>query len=401
MPIKTKAAYTAGPVPKEAVDYFSSKGWKVGFSHQDIWKEEHAYAFTVAKAMEIDVLESIRGAVDGAIKDGTTFRDFRQHLEPQLQKLGWWGKKEMVDPKTGEKKLVQLGSGRRLKIIFSQNIRTAQAYQAWERIERTKKMLPYIEYRLGPSEKHRKQHIDWEGLILPADDPWWDTHFPPNGWGCKCWGRQLTKRAAEKKGISKAPSDKMKKWKNPRTGETEDVPEGVTPGFNFNPGKARHPEQLGRFTERLNSVSASAAQAVHRAWMQPDIFGRWRKTPQGNIPVAALNPDTQKLMKSDTRTVLLSEDSMLKQDGKTGRSKGHPELTDAEYCLLPDILAKGEIFREDLQRLVFYRHGGVRYRAVTKTTQDGKENYLLNFQRVDEKTYNKQRQKLDLISEER
>ena len=399
MPTKIRKSYTAGPVPKEAVDYVHAKGWKVGFSHLDVWKEEHAHAFTVAKAMEVDVLESIRGAVDKAIAEGRTFREFQNELQPELEKLGWWGKREMVDPKTGEKKLVQLGSPRRLKVIFRQNLRSAQAVQQWDRIERTKKTRPFLEYRLGPSEHHRLQHVEWAGLVLSADDPWWDTHFPPNGWGCKCF--ILQRRKAPKDGVHKAPKVKLKKWKNPRTGEVEEVPEGITPGFNFNPGKARTGEQLNRLTERLNSVSTTAADAVQRAWMQPDVFGQWRKNPQGSIPVAVLDEDLMKTTGAQRQTVLFSEDSMLKQDGKASRSKGHPELTDEEYCLLPDLLAYGEVYKADDQRLIFFRHAEVLYRAATKTTKDGKENYLLHFQRIPERNYTSAKKKYEQLREGR
>jgi hypothetical protein len=386
--------YKPGPVPKEAVDFFRSKGWKVGFDYRDVWKEEHALAFTVAKAMQVDVLESIRGAVDSAIAEGKTFREFQKELTPTLQKLGWWGKKEMVDPKgAGQASPVQLGSARRLRTIYRQNLRSAQAAGQWERIERTKKALPYLRYRLGPSEKHRPEHVAWEGLVLSAEDAFWDTHMPPNGWGCKCWVQQLTKFAADKLGgPAEAPKVKKREWINPRTGKTEMVPEGVTPGFDFNPGKVRTAKQMEWFNDRLNGISPTAADAVHRTWMQPEFFKQWRAKPQGNIPVAVLDDEAQAALGAKQKTVLLSDYTMNKQEGrrpvmKNGMptaSKGHPELTDAEYALLPDVIQKGRVIQAGDAKAVFFHQDGRLYKAVVKTTQTGGENFVDSFHRASE-----------------
>ena len=171
-----------GPAPKEAVDYIKGKGWKVGFSYQDVWREEHASAFTVAKAMQMDVLSDIRSEVERAIEEGITLREFQKELTPRLQALGWWGQQPMPDPLTGEVKTVQLGSPRRLKTIYNVNLRTAREAGQWQRIERTKKGLPYLLYQLGSSRKHRVQHVAWNGTLLPVDNPWWDTHTPPLGY---------------------------------------------------------------------------------------------------------------------------------------------------------------------------------------------------------------------------
>jgi len=42
--------------------YFTlkDKKLKVAFSYKDVWNEEHATAFTVAKAMQLDVLSDIK-----------------------------------------------------------------------------------------------------------------------------------------------------------------------------------------------------------------------------------------------------------------------------------------------------------------------------------------------------
>ncbi|MGE4489286.1 MAG: phage minor head protein [Kiritimatiellales bacterium] len=356
-----KKKYSAGPVPKEAVEFFDSKGWKVGFDHRDVWREEHAYAFTAAKAMEVDVLVSIRDAVRQAIAEGQTFEQFQTDLTPTLQKLGWWGRKDEVDPKTGEALPVQLGSARRLRTIYRQNLRTAQAAGQWARVQRTKTGLPYLRYRIGPSEHHRPEHVAWDGLILSADDPWWDTHYPPNGWGCKCWAQQLSEYAAGKAGgVGKAPPSQTVDWINPRTGKTEKIPMGITPGFDYNPGKSRMMKELVWFTQRLDVIDDSAAAAVHRAWFQPGIFGQWRKNPQGKIPVGILDSAAGKQIGTDRSAVLLAAETVA------GLSK---DLSNDEFALLAEIIRDGRRTRRGKTTLFAREKNGHRYEAAVEKSE--------------------------------
>jgi uncharacterized protein with gpF-like domain len=230
----------AGPLPVEAIDYFDAKHLLPSFSFEDVWREEHAVAFTVAKAMNQDVLSTIQKALSTALREGQTLQQFKKDLTPTLQKLGWWGAKEMVDPKTGETVEAQLGSPGRLKTIFDANLRTARAAGQWERIDRTKAVRGYLVYELGPSEHHRPLHEQWAGTILPVDDPWWDTHFTPNGWGCKCFVRQIGRaELARLGGVKHPPPTTFVKYRNSRTGQVLEVPAGIDPGWDFNPGKIR------------------------------------------------------------------------------------------------------------------------------------------------------------------
>ena len=229
--------------PKEAVKYFRQKGYQVGFNWQDVWQEEHAYAFTVAKAMRNDILQDIRSAVDEAITTGVPFKEFSKNLTPTLADKGWWGRKKMTDPLTGETKLVQLGSPRRLSTIYHTNLRSAYAAGHWQRIQRVKKTRPYIRYVAILDSNTRDQHRTWHDIVLPVDHPFWQQFYPPNGWGCRCKVQQLSERDMQRRGLSITPDGDLpserRTFVNKRTGEVTRVPTGISPGFAFNIGQAR------------------------------------------------------------------------------------------------------------------------------------------------------------------
>lgn len=230
-----------GMAPQEAVDFLRQKGFKIGFDHREVWRQEHQAAFTVAKAMQIDLLEDIRAQVDKAIEDGIPFEDFKKALQPNLMRRGWWGKAMMVDPVTGQERLVQLGSPRRLKVIYDTNLRQAHSEGQWERIQAVKAELPYLMYDHTPSPNERKEHAAWDGKVLRADDPWWQSHMPVRAWGCKCRVIQMGQRQLDRLGlkVSDAPAETYTDYTNKRTGETQRVPAGVDPEFNYPPGGRR------------------------------------------------------------------------------------------------------------------------------------------------------------------
>ena len=80
--------------PREAVRFFRAKGFHVAYGWLDTAAEEHPRSFSVAKAMRLDILEDIVGAVDEAIAEGTAFETFQERLEPILKRKGWWGRRK-------------------------------------------------------------------------------------------------------------------------------------------------------------------------------------------------------------------------------------------------------------------------------------------------------------------
>ena len=87
--------------PAEALAFFQAKGLKATFDWRDQLGDEHDLAFTVAKMMDLDLLHTVKRRLDSALENGDSLADFKRELIPELQKAGWWGKQDVIDPKTG------------------------------------------------------------------------------------------------------------------------------------------------------------------------------------------------------------------------------------------------------------------------------------------------------------
>lgn len=182
--------------PADAVAYFRAKGFVISDDWQDVWTRAHARAFTVAKAAQMDVLTAIRNEVDAALSQGLTAKQFQSNLKPQLEKLGWWGKKE-VDGRE-----VQLGSPYRLNTIYRQNLQTAYMAGRYRRMLSRTKTHPYWQYVAIDDGQTRPAHARLRGKVFRFDDQIWNIIYPPNGWGCRCRVRALTEAQVKAMGIT-------------------------------------------------------------------------------------------------------------------------------------------------------------------------------------------------------
>lgn len=216
----------------EAIDFFKQKIRLPSSGWTDVWQEQHSHGFVVAGATHDALVEDFYNAIAKA-KESGGYEVFKKSFGDIVAKHGW----------------AHNGSpGWRSKVIYDTNV--TQAYNAgrYQQMMAVKHLRPYWQYRHVSIEHPRLQHLAWDGLILPADDPWWDTHAPQNGWGCKCRMYSLSRLEASrewekngKTGPDEAPPIEWeervvgKNGSNPRPVRT---PVGIDPGFAYNPGKA-------------------------------------------------------------------------------------------------------------------------------------------------------------------
>jgi SPP1 gp7 family putative phage head morphogenesis protein len=253
-PADLKAMF--GMEPENAVAFMKSKGYAITWNWQEMLDQAHDQAFTVAKAMNLDLLSDIRGALEAALQDGQTLTQFIKALQPTLESQGWWGKQVIVDSNGGAE-MVQLGSPRRLKTIYQTNLQSAYMAGRKASMEETTDTHPYWMYIAILDGKTRPSHRALHGQVFRHDDPIWAAIFPPNGFNCRCRVVALSEAAVKRRGLKVVSSEgrmfteTVETGTDKRTGEIRTAPvtgirttdaagKAITfrtdPGFNHAPG---------------------------------------------------------------------------------------------------------------------------------------------------------------------
>ncbi|MBB4954385.1 hypothetical protein H4S14_004150 [Agrobacterium vitis] len=214
---------------KEQIDFFTQKRGKPTKDWTDAMRGTHDRAFVIAGATDLAMLSDFQTAIASAMQNGTTFADFQKDFDRIVAKYGWAHK--------GER-------GWRSRVIFETNMRTSHMAGRLKQMRDPDvlKLRPYWEYRHAETRKPkipRTQHVAWHGKCYPHDDPFWQTHFPPNDWHCSCGVRSRSLRDLKrmgKDGPDPSPEILTEPMLDPITGQLIEQPQGVGYGWDYAPG---------------------------------------------------------------------------------------------------------------------------------------------------------------------
>jgi SPP1 gp7 family putative phage head morphogenesis protein len=218
---------------------------------------EHAHAFTVAHSNEAAVLDTIHGLLNKAVKEGMGFQDFKNGMLDMMKDSGWYGG---AGHTADEKKYINW----RIKTIYETNMRTAYAQAQYRKQLQGAALRPIWVYQSQLSGKNRRQeHIALHGKAYRYDDPFWDTYYPPNGWGCQCYVTTKSEAGAERDGIKAGDS----------SGET--LPE-IDETWAYNAGREALAPNFNKYKnlpeETLNRIYAKYHKSMNNTRMTEGEF---------------------------------------------------------------------------------------------------------------------------------
>lgn len=336
---------TAQSLPfKEQIDFFRQK---VNIP-TEVWNEmvhqNHDRAFVVAGATKADMLNDFRAAVDAAISEGKSVGWFRKEFDNIVAKYGW--------AYHGERNW-------RSKVIYTTNLSTSYAAGRFQQLTSPQmlKARPYWQYIHSDLSVHpRPLHVSWNGLTLKHDDPWWNTHFPPNGWGCRCRIKAVSKQTADSSEKTTPANDGSFEFIDAQ-GIAHTTPNGIDAGFGYTPGRTWLPD--------LKDVPREISKQVIQSYLSEGVFIRWlsriekqvQEFIQGDrssslstknlksgarstldtgesFPVAAFSDAAMSLTESKTPIITFSGYDMIKQVISRANQSFGPE----EYALIQRII---------------------------------------------------------------
>lgn len=197
--------------------------------------ELRARAFTIAGVESANVQQRVRDSI-ATVAEGSTWDDAKDNIIAEL------------DPFLGE------GADKRAELLLRTH--GFQAFQSAEwRGAQADEDTTHLQYLTMEDERVRESHAALEGIVLPKNDPFWQQHYPPWEWNCRCRTRTINpdqldeikeqdeKRAPDSKLVIEGPA--LKKLRDGhlfREGQTYDVSPSDSPGaFAWDPNDLRIP----------------------------------------------------------------------------------------------------------------------------------------------------------------
>ena len=161
---------------------------------QELLDQNHEVAFKIADINSLELVFDVWQALDRSLENGTDFRTFKKEFGARLKEQ-WSG--------TSKQKATRLAT------VFRNQTQQSYNHGRYLQMEEPelKRLRPYRLFDAVRDKRTSKICKDCNGTLLPADDPWWDSHVPPLHHACRSTVRSLRARDAARRGVTQSPTE--------------------------------------------------------------------------------------------------------------------------------------------------------------------------------------------------
>lgn len=370
--------YLWEPVPnEEAARFIADKAPVSRAVFIGLLPELRARAFTIAGIESADVLQAVRDKI-AEIPRGASWDAVKKDVLKEISP--WLVNDEDPEQRAGD----LLAAKRRAELLLRTHGFQAYQAQAWREMDEQRDVFEFWKYQSMEDARVRETHAALDGVILPHDSPFWETHFPPWEFGCRCQVVPMLRDEVEE--IEAAEKNILPEKRNVLTGpalkalengtlhrgpsQTLDVTAPITRdprhGYSFNPGTLKMP--LSMLRDRYDTETFAAFEKWAKATKFDGTRNVWdwlNEKPTGAAHGAAIT--AQPVVPSpSSKPASVAE--LLQQLSVSDMQKDH--FTPEQASALVDALKKSApVSAQDLLASV---HGNHQFNAakIRKLSQE-------------------------------
>ena len=433
-------AFKIGQTPEQAVEFLRQKKMLAAkVFTKDLKESALARAATIARLSSAEMTKDIYQSLETAMREGKPLHQWKKELVGEFERKGWLAGhdkkiskgidgKLLADPKTGE----YFGTPRRLNTIYRVNMQTAYSAARYQRLRDNVDNRPYWQYSAVGDARTRPAHLALSGKIYRYDDPFWTTFYPPNGFNCRCTVIALSDRDLARRGIDEVgdsseflveatrPADKFgNKEKTVGFKLADGSVRIADKGFDYNVGRISYkpnldlyPEKLAhqfakvemtgaefrldykRLEQQVSEMKRTLSSEGKKLTAEQMFAVRDNLTKNFKFAAGVLTEESKALMKSNTATVWLSDDTLIKQfNSRDGQDFGVDT-----YALFPELFNQPETILQESDRFYFIKNfENKRLLAVVKNLTEFDEIFVLSAREINIKEVEKLKGKLAVI----
>ena len=249
----------------DAASYIRGKAVMTPGAFGRLPRELRGRAFSVAKISDFDLLRDMADKL-ATLPEGGDWREIRKGLAADLSPY-------MDESEDGRK-----AASAKAELLIRTHGFQAYASGRYRQQRETQAGLPYWQWLTVGDSRVREEHQARDKMTLRADDPWWDSHYPPDDWGCRCLVVAITEaEAKDMEVVTGADADAVSEEAAQRAEQAagEQRPASGERSYSWTPGLRQRysPDVWALFSEamRKDRIEADGRRETAWEWLWGDL----------------------------------------------------------------------------------------------------------------------------------
>ena len=171
----------------DALGFFRDRTPMPAEAFYDLTSQSRERAFSVSNVTQMQVVQQVLESIDTAIEEGQDLAAWRDAIGPALE-AAWQG--------------TVSAPAWRLETIYRTNVQTAFSHGRVRQMRdpAVTALRPFFLFDAITDGRQTDICDARDGVLLPADDPWWSENTPPLHFNCRSGIRSLRRSQAERRG---------------------------------------------------------------------------------------------------------------------------------------------------------------------------------------------------------